>query len=50
MGIFSSFGIVIAVCLISFFFLKGERKLTFKIQNDIQDITVTFGSTLHING
>lgn len=29
--------------------LPGERKLTFKIQNDIKGITVTFGSTLHIN-
>ena len=42
--------ITVYICLFHFSLLTGQRKLTFKIQNDIEDITVTFGSTLHING
>lgn len=33
-----------------FSFKKGERKLTFKVKQKIKDISVTFGSTLHISG
>ena len=45
------FSVSIQRMFVSFFiFKKGERKLTFKVKQKIKDISVTFGSTLHISG
>ena len=45
-----SVSMLMNVCFPFFFFQKGERKVTFKVNQKIKDASVTFGLTLHISG